>query len=118
MAYDHRFTGTYRFADADTLAEALEDARAGLEGEDEDYVDLIEEAWDDWFTVDGDTLRIDIELHGPGELWFILEAIVETLADAADAGRVEGTQDDDEEDVTVYPAAGEDDLGDEEDEDD
>lgn len=125
MAYNYTFKGTLQYPNAAVLQSNLKQIREQVAEEDEDVADLAEEEWDDWFSVDEEEpeqLVVSIEVHGPGDWWFVLEGLVESLVEEAEDGHIDGTHESGDT-TTRFHAGGEtsevdeDELDDEDDED-
>jgi hypothetical protein len=88
------FRGTLRFEDAAALGQARVEVFTLLEGDDADLMELWES--ENAVSIDGLDLTIDFDIGAPGDWWFTLEAIVETYAEHAIAGRVDSWYDGEE----------------------
>lgn len=90
MAYNYTFKGSLTFPTPEVLEANLQQLKEQLEDEDEEVLELAEEDWDNWFSADEEILLVNIEAHGPGDWWFVLEGLVESLVEEADDGHIDG----------------------------
>jgi hypothetical protein len=85
-----RFEGKLGYEDGAAAGEALARAKALLEEDDEDLRELFADETDPFIRVSAETIKVTIELSGPSDWWFSLEGVIETLAETATSGFVDG----------------------------
>ncbi|MFN3199128.1 MAG: hypothetical protein ACE366_12075 [Bradymonadia bacterium] len=109
MAYDYTFKGTLQFPTPELLTSNLEQLKEQLEDEDENVQELAAEEWENWFSIDEEdtvTLNVIIEAHGPGDWWFVLEGLIESLVEEAEDGHIDAHHESGDT-TTRYHAGGE-----------
>ena len=93
MSADVRFRGTFRYDDEDALAEAVADAGAFIE-DDEELQDLLDE--EGCIDVGKNRVTIDINLGVPWDWVQVLQDMIEAFAEHASSGEVSCRIDDEE----------------------
>jgi hypothetical protein len=94
------FKGVYRYASAAALEAALDHVQELLDGEDDDFPDLL---GDGAIKRKGLELKVDIDWTCPRDIYYAYETIVEALAERAVAGSVTATLEG-RDGVEVYPS--------------
>jgi hypothetical protein len=105
MSSDMRFEGKLVYANRAAADEAVARARELLSEEDEDLRQIFAEDPSFMRMVD-ETITVSIALSGPSDWWFSFEGLVETLAETAETGFVDGVLEG-AEGKTRYHAGGE-----------
>jgi len=87
---DIKFYGEFKFSDKESLKDVLNDVKESIEDEDKS----IRETWKESHKINGLSVIVDINCGcGQDDFW-AYEGIIETLADIAIEGKVEGWRDD------------------------
>lgn len=89
MAYEYSLCGTLDYASASAATKAVDQLDRLIVGDDPDFRSYFEEVRDTAFVINGASLQVEIYLSGPGDFWFSIEAIAETLAKAARSGHLD-----------------------------
>ena len=94
MSYDMKVEGTLHFLTEDEIDLANREVEEIMAVDDPDFAEI----WRAEKPVkrEGLAVHIAIEIGAPPDWWFLLEAIFETYADLAEAGKIESWYDGEE----------------------